>query len=315
MKPMFWHFLIITLGLILSPTVAPTVAAPSSTESDSATEYVKETSSDTATSGTDPIAEEENPTVTEEEPEETVEVEKTENSEDAEVTSEDLEHKDISEEEEASEASEAEAEAQRRREILIEADKLYVAEDYAAAEALYRQVKSPFAGNEVPDEFSDRPLVIYDPELLSPGGQVYWREGNAGIEQNLETRIFIPLELLVEKYPEFIPGHLLLTQVLEEHERLEEAIEVLDRATTLYPEQTDLLHAQIDVLVKSKQYLEASIAARQFALINPEHPEAEEFATSAEVNYDKFRSYLKKTDYRKCDRQRTYWGSQYRPNW
>ncbi len=267
MKPIFWHSLIITLSLILSPTVAPTFAAPTATE--------KETS-----------AQEENPTVTEEEAE--VEAEQTENSEDAEVTSEDLETEEISEEEEA------ELQAKLRREILIEADQLYVTGDYAAAVALYRQVKPPFAGDEVPDEKSDRPEPIYDPELLAPAGQVYWREGNAGIEQNLETRIFIPLELLVEKYPEFIPGHLLLAQVLEEHERLEQAVDVLDRATTLYPEQTDLLDAQIDVLVKSKQWLEASIAARQFALLHPEQPEAEEFAASAEANYDKFRSYLKK---------------------
>jgi predicted Zn-dependent protease len=46
--------------------------------------------------------------------------------------------------------------------------------------------------------------------------------------------------------------------------------------------------------MKSRQWLEASIAARQFALLNPDHPEAAEFAVLAEENYDKFRSYLKK---------------------
>ncbi|MBD2542419.1 M48 family metalloprotease [Planktothricoides sp. FACHB-1370] len=217
------------------------------------------------------------------------------------VTTEDVSQEAETEVEDAEDAaakaaavSEACRMALQRRQVLIAADKLYLAGDYAGAKALYQQVKPPFSGNTLSDEFADRPEPIYDPELLAPAGQVYWREGNAGIEQKLETRIFIPLELLVEKYPEFIPGHLLLAQALQDYDKLPQAVEVLNRATTLYPQQTDLLRSQIDVLVKSRQWLEASIAARQFALLNPDHPEAKEFAILAEENYDKFRSYLKK---------------------
>lgn len=296
MKPIFWNSLIITLSLLLSPTVVG--AAPTATENDlnndSSTEQVRETISDRATeTENEPIADTRPPEAETEAETETEEIEESEDEEQA--SSEDLDTEEMSPEEEGEIFSqEAELQDKLRREILIKADKLYLGGDYLAAEALYRQVKPPFSEDNLPEEFRDRPEPIDDPELLAPAGKVYWREGNAGIEQNLETRIFVPLELLVEQYPEFIPGHLLLARVLEEHERLEEAVEVLDRATTLYPDRTDLLRAQIDVLVNSKQWLEASIAARQFALLHPDHPEAEEFTASAEANYDKFRSYLKK---------------------
>ncbi len=294
MKPIFWHSLIITLSLLFSGTVgkppfapAPLLAAPAGTE-DGAMENATENVTGTAVDGEVDGEVEANP----------------ENS--AEMagegeTSETLETEETTEEkpvEDVSPAAEEDAAfvaaAEQRRQVLIEADKLYVAGDYVAAKALYQQVKPPFSGDTLPDEFRARAEPIYDPELLAPTGQVYWREGNAGIEQKLETRIFIPLELLVEKYPEFIPGHLLLAQALRDYDKLPQAVEVLSRATTFYPQQTDLLRAYIDALIKSKQWLEASLAARQFALLNPDHPEAAEFAVLAEENYEKFRSYLRK---------------------
>ncbi len=295
MKPIFWHSLIITLSLLFSGILgeppfapAPLLAAPAGTERDAATENVTETTVEGEVDGEVEANPENSAEMAgEEETSETLETEET-----TEETTEEKAVEDVSPE--AEEDAAAKAAAEQRRQVLIEADKLYVAGDYAAAKALYQQVKPPFSGDTLPDEFRDRAEPIYDPELLAPAGQVYWREGNAGVEQKLETRIFIPLELLVEKYPEFIPGHLLLAQVLQDYEKLPQAVEVLDRATTLYPQQTDLLRAQIDALMKSRQWLEASIAARQFALLNPDHPEAAEFAVLAEENYDKFRSYLKK---------------------
>ncbi len=290
MKLTVWHPLIITLSLLFSGILgeppfapAPLLAAPTGTERDAATENVTETTVEGEVDGE-----------VEANPENSAEVAGEDETLETEATTEETteEKKDVSPE--AEEDAAFVAATEQRRQVLIEADKLYVAGDYAAAQALYQQVKPPFSGDTLPDQFRDRPEPIYDPELLAPAGQVYWREGNAGVEQKLETRIFIPLELLVEKYPEFIPGHLLLAQVLQDYEKLPQAVEVLDRATTLYPQQTDLLRAQIDVLMKSRQWLEASIAARQFALLNPDHPEAAEFAVLAEENYDKFRSYLKK---------------------
>lgn len=173
---------------------------------------------------------------------------------------------------------------------LREADQLYLGGQFAAAQELYRQVKDPFFSTAASLE---RVEPITDPEMLSPAGRVYWRMGIAGLEQNLETKIFVPLQLLVENNPEFIPGHLKYAQALQAYNRSAEALEVLERATTLYPDQPDLLRAKIGALQESKQWLEASLAARQFALLNPHRPEAEQFALIADENLERYQSNLR----------------------
>lgn len=177
--------------------------------------------------------------------------------------------------------------------LLIEADKLYQAGDIPGAETLYRQAKPPWP--EVPDSPIERPkAAITDPNLLSPGCGVYWREAQAGLERNLETRIFVPLKLLVEQCPEFLPGHITLATAHQKYSRLPDAIEVMERATTLYPDEPQLLRTKINVLVAAKLWLEASIAARRFSLLNPEHPSSAEFTLIADENLGKFRSYIRK---------------------
>ena len=196
------------------------------------------------------------------------------------------------------EAKQSPEELERFRQLAT-ADRLYQAGDVAAAEKIYRQVKPPFptATQPVPISSSstadlvpatttadDRPLPFSDPEKLSPAGKVFWREAEAGIQTNMETRIFVPLQLLVEKSPEFIPGHLRLAEQLEANDKLEEAASVLERATSLYPDQPELLKAKIVLLVKTEHWLEASIAARQFALLYPTDPAAPEFLALADDN-------------------------------
>lgn len=199
--------------------------------------------------------------------------------------------------EESAEDAEKEAEKAARRErleILAEGDRLYQAGDIAGAEALYQQVKPPFSGEGNAQGIASLPDATADPTQLSPKGGVYWREAQAGWEQKLETRIFVPLEFLVEEDPEFIPGHLLLAEAYTHYEQPEKAVEVLERATTFYPNNPELLRAKIEVLGNTEQWLEASIAARQFALLNPDHPDAEEFTRLADENFDKFRSHVRK---------------------
>jgi hypothetical protein len=177
---------------------------------------------------------------------------------------------------------------------LAEADKLYLAGDVAAAEKLYRQVKPPFP-QESPLGVTDKlPEPFSDPEQLSPAGKVYWREAQAGWEMGLATRILIPLKLLVERHPEFIPGQLLYARAVEQYNGEDSALSVLERATAMYPNQPDLLKARIEELGNSEQWLEASVAARQFALLNPEHPQAAEFTQLADQNLERFRSQLRK---------------------
>lgn len=174
--------------------------------------------------------------------------------------------------------------AEDRQQLLIEADRLYRQGQYEQAEFLYRKAKEPFVAEAV----RDRPAAISDPTQLSPAGQVYWREANAGREAELHTRLMVPLELLVEEYPEFTPGHLLYAEVLAEQDNPEDSLAVLERATTLYPDEPELIRARVAALAENERWLEASIAARQFALLNPDRPDVAEFQTLADQHLEEF---------------------------
>ncbi|NWF61203.1 MAG: M48 family metalloprotease [Fischerella sp.] len=177
-----------------------------------------------------------------------------------------------------------------RQQKLMEADKLYLAGDYAAAQKIYRKVKKPFA------KVSELPQIkpaIADPAQLSPGGKVYWREAQAGIISKLQTRTLVPLELLVEQYPEFIPGHIKYAEILQKYGDNKKALNVLERAATLYPNQADLIKAKVTALADTKKWMEASLAARQFAILNPNDPQATEFNKLAEENLKRYKSHIR----------------------
>ncbi|BAZ20350.1 peptidase M48 Ste24p [Kalymmatonema gypsitolerans NIES-4073] len=177
-----------------------------------------------------------------------------------------------------------------RQQKLIEADKLYQAGQIAAAEKLYREVKEPFAKTSDTQEIKE-PIV--ELAQLSPSGQVYWREAEAGIASQMQTRTRVALELLVEKNPEFIPGHIKYAEVLKEYGEEKKALQVLDKAATLYPNQPDLIKTRVAALSKAKKWMEASLAARQFALLNPNDPQAPEFTKLAEDNLKRYKSHIR----------------------
>ena len=187
------------------------------------------------------------------------------------------------------EAAALEQETWFQRELIVEADRLYLAGDIAAAEELYREAKT-FGWREE-NELEDIPTTPFsDPEQLSPAGAVYWRESTRGMEAERESQTLVPLGLLTEEYPEFIPGHLRYVKMLEAYERPDDAEMVLEKALTLYPYEPDLLSAQIDLMMTHENWIEASIAARQFALLNPDHPDSERYAGLADENLDRFKS-------------------------
>ncbi|MEL6128839.1 MAG: peptidase M48 Ste24p, partial [Cyanobacteria bacterium J06628_4] len=98
------------------------------------------------------------------------------------------------------EAAVVERETWFQRELIIEADRLYRAGDIAAAEELYREAKTFGWRNE--DDLEDIPAQPYsDPEQLSAGGAVYWRESARGIEAGRESQTLVPLELLTTEVP------------------------------------------------------------------------------------------------------------------
>ncbi|MEQ9354910.1 M48 family metalloprotease [Coleofasciculus chthonoplastes] len=217
--------------------------------------------------------------------ENSTEVETTETSETANDDSTDPE-KDT---ETTAEIPELTPEERERQQKLIEADRLYMSGQFTAAQQLYQEAKASFDTEAA----LEKPVAIYEPTELSPAGAVYWRQSEEGLEQQLETKILVPLQFLVEQQPEFIPGHLRYAQTLQEYDRQEEAIQVLERATTLYPNEPDLIKAKVIALADTKRWLEASLAARQFAMLNFNHPQAAEFEVLAEENLERYRSRLR----------------------
>ncbi len=175
---------------------------------------------------------------------------------------------------------------------LIEGDRLFMSGQIAEAQKLYREAKAPF---QAEGQAKEQPKPIYDPAQLSPEGSVYWRQSGEGWEQKLKTKILVPLEFLVQQYPEFIPGHLRYAQALKDYEnKSEEALQVLERATTLYPGEPDLLRAKLTALGEQKKWLEASLAARQFALLYADNAQSKEFTTLADENLERYKSHLRR---------------------
>ncbi|MEO0457641.1 MAG: M48 family metalloprotease [Cyanobacteria bacterium P01_A01_bin.114] len=176
-----------------------------------------------------------------------------------------------------------------RRELLIEADALYEAGDIAGATALYREAKNyTWRADAVDLELPPEPFS--DEASLSPGAAVYWRESARGVEAGRESQTLVPLALLTEEHPAFIPGHLRYVELLLAYEQPEEASAVYERALTLYPAQPELLQAQVQLMMDQEEWIEASIASRQFSLLNPDHPEAANYQTLADENLDRFKS-------------------------
>lgn len=178
----------------------------------------------------------------------------------------------------------------QRRQKLIQADSLYLSGQIAEAEKLYRQAKAPFSTTEA----QKRPEPILDPAQLPPAGQVYWRETQAGAAQKLNTRMMVPLELLMEQYPQFVPGHLRMAEILQQSGKSKEALDVLEKATTLYPNQPDLVKAEVAALAADEKWMEASLTARQFALLNPKQQDAAEFSLLADQYLKRYQKHLRR---------------------
>ncbi|MEM6753291.1 MAG: M48 family metalloprotease [Cyanobacteria bacterium P01_C01_bin.38] len=178
-----------------------------------------------------------------------------------------------------------------RQKKLIEADKLYQAGKIAEAQKIYREAKDSFTNT---NNIQPPKTAINNPAELSPGGKVYWREAQAGIVSNLQTKTLVALKLLVENYPEFIPGNIKYAQALKKYGQEEKALQVLERATSLYPNQAELVKVRVDALSDEKKWMQASLAARQFAMLNPENPQAAEFTQLADEKLKKYTSYIRR---------------------
>ncbi len=176
-----------------------------------------------------------------------------------------------------------------RRRLLLEGDRLWLSGQQSAAAVLYRQAKDDLTVAKV----IEPPPPFSDPALLSPEGRVYWREAEAGIQQNQQSRSSIALELLVEQEPAFLPGHLRYAELLIDTEQPATAVAALERVVGAYRQEPELVMAQINAFAANEQWLDASIAARQFALFYPNHPQAEDFEAIAQEHLTTFRRRLR----------------------
>ena len=208
------------------------------------------------------------------------------------VSQADEEIEDESEIESKSEQSEAEEEKKEKEEkekadeptpeeiarlkSLATADQLYLSGYKGEAKKLYRQTKDTWELEKQAAK-QNEPVKLFDnPEELSPAGKVFWRNYQKGKEQGLETKVVSSLKLLTTREPQFVSGHIHYAQMLQQYEREAEAQKVLEKAASRYPSEPKLIKARIKDRVAAEEWLEASILARQFALFNPELPEAKE---------------------------------------
>ncbi|MGC1306859.1 MAG: M48 family metalloprotease [Phormidesmis sp.] len=226
------------------------------------------------------------PAIGQDEATDSVEVESVEATTEETAETEDIEAAETEETEESPRLTEAQ---RIRRKLLIQGDRAYKAGKFAEAEALYRQAKDETW--LLPRQFSRLPPEPFvDAELLPPAGRVYWREAQAGVANDRPSQALVALALISAEYPAFIPGHLQYAAVLQADDRTEEADAVLEQALTLYPDQTDLLLAQVESQMAQEQWLEAAIASRQFVALNPDHEAASAQAELAQENLQRFQS-------------------------
>lgn len=182
--------------------------------------------------------------------------------------------------------------------ILIEADELYQQENIEEATSLYRQCKPDFKREK--KIVTKIPEPVYEIEELG-GGKRLWKDALDGLEnESLKSKAFFPLQSITRIYPQFIPAHIKLTEFCKKEVEFCEksakdgqprtASEVISRVSQLYPNDPELLKTRIKLLADEEKFLEASIAARQFAIINDDSPEAEEFTKLADDYLGQFES-------------------------
>ena len=172
---------------------------------------------------------------------------------------------------------------------LIKADQHYQAGDREQATTLYQQAKASFKND--PLSLSRSPY--HDETELPPGGNVYWGYGKAEFDPKLRTKTLAPLQNLVTKHPDFIPGHVRYAEALVYFGKTEKAIDHLEKTIPRYPQQVALVEAILPLYKETEQWLNASLIARQFALLNPKHRKADQLQTLADQRLEQFESALR----------------------
>ena len=172
---------------------------------------------------------------------------------------------------------------------LIKADQLYQAGKKQEAKQLYQQAKVSFQ----PDKQQTSRNPYTDVATLPPGGKVYWEYGQGEFDPKLQSKTLSPLKLLVKKHPDFIPGHIRYAEALIYFDQTKQAVTHLETAVSRYPQQVTLLETLLPLYEEREQWLDASLTARRFALLNPEHSKAEHYQTLADNHLENYQSKLR----------------------
>ena len=175
---------------------------------------------------------------------------------------------------------------------LSQADSFYQKGELNKAREIQQRVKPGFDPKEI------LPPAFDDVNQLDATSQSYWQTANNAIEADPETeeeianQIFLPLEKLVKENPGFIPGHILLADTHDLYGERKPALTVIERASEMYPDREDVLDTRIDLLLIYGQPLEASIAAREFALNNPDNPKSQAYEQAANGYFNEYKKNL-----------------------
>lgn len=162
---------------------------------------------------------------------------------------------------------------------VLEADRLYQMGQTAQAERLYQEALAMIQTNLTPTSGSN---TITSPVQLPPAAQQLWQTVMGAANTRLNSTNLTALQQLVQAYPQFIPGQLQLAQALETAGRRNEAIALLSTAMARFPNQPELAQTQVSLLQRAGQWMDAAIAARQFALMNPNSSLSADFVKQAD---------------------------------
>ncbi len=176
---------------------------------------------------------------------------------------------------------------------MLEADRFYKQGDLQKAQQIQQQVKPEFSQSD------PIPAAENDLAKLPAEAKQYWDTANQAIEEDpedeeeVDARIFEPLESLVNNYPQFVPGHILLADTYDLYGMEDEALSTIELASENYPSRDDILDKRIELLLAYDQPLEASIAAREFAYSYPESSKSTVYKTAADQYFQQYQKQLK----------------------
>ena len=176
---------------------------------------------------------------------------------------------------------------------MLEADRFYKQGDLQKAKVIQQQVKPDFSAK------TPVPVAVADLAQLPAVARQDWNNIAQAIKEDpqddeeIETRIFEPLESLVDNYPQFVPAHILLADTYDLYGWEDDALDTIELASQMYPNRDDILDKRIELLLAYGEPLEASIAAREFAYSYPNSPKSSTYQSAADKHFQKYQSKLK----------------------